>query len=89
MQMTSGRGTITSRTGRSPNSKTLCSILASASSTSPSLCPTEIMVRISSSPASERGTGAPPANRLKAEAIQLRTTTAGRSSRDSHSIGPA
>ncbi|MBA7472460.1 hypothetical protein ES707_07787 [subsurface metagenome] len=80
---------MTSRTGRSPNSKTLCSISASASSTVPSLCPTDIMVRISSGLASDLKTGFPPTNLVNPKAIQLSATTKGVSSQDSHSIGRA
>ncbi|MBA7698005.1 hypothetical protein ES703_106679 [subsurface metagenome] len=89
MQTTSGRGTMTSRTGRSPKSKTLCSISASSLSTVPSLCPTDIIVRISSSLTRDLGTGAPPASLLNPETIQLSTITKGVSNHDIISIGRA
>ena len=89
IHITSGRGTMTSRTGRLPKSKTLWSISASSVSTVPSLCPTDIIVRISSSLARDLGTGAPPASLLNPEAIQLSTTTKGVNSQDITSIGRA
>ncbi|MBA7710591.1 hypothetical protein ES703_119536 [subsurface metagenome] len=89
IHITSGRGTITSRTGRLPKSKTLWSISASSVSTVPSLCPTDIIVRISSSLTRDLGTGVPPASLLNPEAIQLSTTTKGVNNQDITSIGRA
>ena len=86
---TSGRGTITSRTGRSPNSKTLCNISASSSSTVPSLCPIDIMVRISPSLTRERDIGSPPASLLNLEVTALSASTAGVNALDASSIGRA
>ncbi|MBA7680260.1 hypothetical protein ES703_88572 [subsurface metagenome] len=80
---------MTSRTGRSPKSKTLCSISASDFSTVPSLCPTDIMVRISSSLTKDLGTGVPLTNLVNPEAIQLRATTKGVSSQEIICIGRA
>ncbi|MBA7713566.1 hypothetical protein ES703_122569 [subsurface metagenome] len=57
------------------------------SSTVPSLCPTDIIVRISSSLTRDRGTGVPPTILVKPEAIQLNTTTKGVNNQDITSIG--
>jgi len=59
------------------------------SSTVPSLCPTDIMVRISSSLTRDLDTGVPPASLLNPEAIQLSATTKGVSNHESTSIGRA